>query len=901
MADFGPYGTFKLNPLYTQVTFWDFDEGAEETNLIRFPMSQEVVDAIKAAFVALGSKPEGGNLYFRNGWSEAMTSNQQMSDYVDLYAEIFKNAEVIPYIYPLQLGREAATSGDYTGQGKYIASTFMSDKPNPLGLALGQVNTWKNEDIIMDPNTATAMQIEACNSYSEGGSDSAQADKCRYIMLDMLGGLLIASQRLMNKQDAESIVMMPKVINRGGFMGGTPSSNLSLAFPINEELDLYNYDATGAVGLSGAARSKWPFCDELLASSSPSFVSDPKVMCSGVWTYNNDNDEEISDQNPRSTIMERYAGEYDSTTLSTVSPNQNGYYFFVKTEFPSYEWPGGGDQEDLPNYQYWAFNINALFYPMNTSGYNLYYNNTSASNSVWGNEDARRQWWPENVSAIIPGGNTGLPMCSTTKYVSSGWSGYTNIPYAFYVPFAYYIKNNTSFFENAELYTFSWQGGEINSPPRTNAGVRDSYPTRNGVYINAPLSEWKDFFINGLGLWTTTTDVDELLNKKTSDWETPPTPPEPPVPPVVPQPGSGGQPSVIGGGTGDYSTNSDPVTPDTTSTGGARLSKMWNMNAQSIESLQKCMVDPGLWESISNIFKSDFREGLISCYCFPFRVTDLYTPGSLETVAVLNTEMTGLDLPYPCQGYQVPKNATTSIQWGIFDIKERFGSFLDYQGTSIDLYLPFIGHVSLTPPSVMGRRIKIIYDVSLTDGSVSATVWATHNRNNWSDIEGNGYYPICTQNGQIGTLVELGSSDKMSKIQEKAFSGLGVILGAGATIATGGAAAAPLAAGAIGGGVGNFISQSVHDKPTYQAGGSISGSHTFATSTKCVLTITYPETDMPNNYVEIAGYASNLNDTLGTFTGFTACDMVKLNGLACTDTEQEQIKSLLESGVVING
>lgn len=927
----GPYSKNAINWTNSDaskkrdVTFWGFDEGKvlgdedqqhkwRDSDNIRFPMSQKLYDCILETFHSLSKHPEGGDLYLKRGWPEkrgTSADSQNMSDYIEFYADIFADCELIPYIYPLQIGREGPISGNYCNQQKGVASSTANSKSSPLNGLVGYVNTWLNTEII-DPSDGNAMEIEYTSTYSEQSTDADEKSKCGYTMLDLNSDDFVRNQRLMNVEDTSkmtSLVTMPKLINRGG----ANQSNARGALIATEE-DLYSNTNRVATAYNTTAQ-KWNICDVMVDPATSGYIADPKLLCSGVFTFNNENDTSITSSNARQTIMQRYAGAYNSTTLSTLNPGQNEYFFFVKTKKPWYTWETGNIDEDFPKendsqYQYWAFNINSLFHASpNTSGYPCFYNAKWSTGS--GQNLYRATYWPtvgnETYPYVISAGYTGLNMCSNTKYVS-GWGNYTFIPYYFYVPFAYYLVhgvNKLDCFEGADILNPGIAAAEVNAPRFDNSTTADSNPTRFGLCINAKKSQWEDFFKNHLGLYQTTTDPKEALYKPTAQWATVPVVPVDQVQPEPPgpsdyQPGSGGQSGVTpAGGTGDYGTNNDPVIPNTTSTGGGRINRAWNMNQPAVIALQECLVNDNLWDSLKTIFKSNYQEGMINLIQFPFDVTQLYSEGTLQTVKVLGVDMDFSGISNFCDGYEIPRNITTTVLFGSFDIKERFGSFNDYRNTIIDLYVPFCGHINLQPSHVMGRRIKIYLDIDFGDGSCLSTIWSSHVRNDWANIESGGFFPVGSINGQIGTPVPLASSDGLIKTQQKAFAGIGTILGAGATIATGGAAAIPMAAGAVGGGIGSQISMAVNNKPDYQAGGVVNSQHTLAVTTDCVLTITYPEIDMPPDYAEIAGYPTQLNTTLSTCSGFTAADMVKLNGLACTDAEADEIKNLLSQGVVI--
>ena len=72
----GPYTKNNVNGSdNNDVTFWGFDEGREETDLLRFRMSDEVIEAIKNTFNSLSIVDSVTNdLAFKKGWNELLVA-----------------------------------------------------------------------------------------------------------------------------------------------------------------------------------------------------------------------------------------------------------------------------------------------------------------------------------------------------------------------------------------------------------------------------------------------------------------------------------------------------------------------------------------------------------------------------------------------------------------------------------------------------------------------------------------------------------------------------------------------------------------------------------------------------------------------------------------------------------
>ena len=86
---FGPYSQYAISE---DGRFFGFDENDE--NLLRFKMSSEVAEAIQESFTLI--RDDTSPILVTKYWPAAAQST------IEYYNEIFKNVEVIPYIYYLE-------------------------------------------------------------------------------------------------------------------------------------------------------------------------------------------------------------------------------------------------------------------------------------------------------------------------------------------------------------------------------------------------------------------------------------------------------------------------------------------------------------------------------------------------------------------------------------------------------------------------------------------------------------------------------------------------------------------------------------------------------------------------------------------------------------------------------
>lgn len=80
------------------------------------------------------------------------------------------------------------------------------------------------------------------------------------------------------------------------------------------------------------------------------------------------------------------------------------------------------------------------------------------------------------------------------------------------------------------------------------------------------------------------------------------------------------------------------------------------------------------------------------------------------------------------QGYILPDNANIVLNLGSFKIFKKYNNFLDYGPyTSISLYIPYVGSVSLDPNIYMDHTVSVKMIVDLTSGMCTAVVYSDDN------------------------------------------------------------------------------------------------------------------------------------------------------------------------------
>ncbi|MBQ0111591.1 MAG: hypothetical protein KBT03_00510 [Bacteroidales bacterium] len=243
------------------------------------------------------------------------------------------------------------------------------------------------------------------------------------------------------------------------------------------------------------------------------------------------------------------------------------------------------------------------------------------------------------------------------------------------------------------------------------------------------------------------------------------------------------------------------------------------------------------------------------------------------------------------------------VDCGELDIKEKWGSAIDYL-TDLSLYLPFIGIVKLSPQDVMRGKIKIIYTVDLLTGNCIATVKVIRGDLNsvLYNFTGNccSSYPISSRDfsSVFGSVINASASvmgaatatkhanslpdttKRQRYLKEKATErAVSAMEGAGMQ------ATNNLLAG-------NFY-------PDVVRCGTMSANVGFMGIKKPFLIISRLKQSLPADFGKHAGYMCNVTKKLSDCKGFTQVRFIHLDGIIATNTEKNELDSLLKEGVII--
>lgn len=319
-------------------------------------------------------------------------------------------------------------------------------------------------------------------------------------------------------------------------------------------------------------------------------------------------------------------------------------------------------------------------------------------------------------------------------------------------------------------------------------------------------------------------------------------------------------PDIPAGDSGDTPPAEPPIL-DGSSNG---LWTIYNPTKQEVKSFGAWLWSSSIIDQIVRQFNSpiDAIIGFHQIYCTP-------STGSSKIIKAgcLDSPVSALEVT----------NQYAEINCGEVNVNEYYGNALDYDNTQVSIYLPFIGIVPLDTNIVMGSTLEVIYRIDVFTGTCLAQIKVKKQNSNavMYAFEGNCAVQIpltaTTYTGMVGALIS-GIS-----------AGVSFMAGDMLHAATAGVNAAM---SAMGGQTGTKQSGSM---------GSNAGALGIR---KPYLIITRSASAMPAGFENLAGLPSTELTALTSVSGFTVVRNVHLEGIPGTAEELEEIKGLLESGVI---
>lgn len=296
------------------------------------------------------------------------------------------------------------------------------------------------------------------------------------------------------------------------------------------------------------------------------------------------------------------------------------------------------------------------------------------------------------------------------------------------------------------------------------------------------------------------------------------------------------------------------ITPTTQS--ASALWAIYNPSLAELNQLGAWLWSDNFLDQIKKIF-NDPMQAIIGLH-------KIYAPPSIS--GAQNIKVGYLDTGV---NSNVVGNQYTYIDCGSVSLREYYGNVLDYSPyTEVRLYLPFIGIVPLDVADVTRSTISVRYGVDVLTGACIANV--SVQRDNAGGV-------LYTYTGNCAAQYPLSSG-----------SYLGMLSGAVSAIGS-------LATGNIIGAVGGAMSM----RTRVEHSGNFSGNAGAMGIKIPYIIVSRPQSAMNDGFPAIQGYPSNSFVQLKKCTGYVQIKDCHVENIAATDTELDEIKSLLIQGVII--
>lgn len=297
-----------------------------------------------------------------------------------------------------------------------------------------------------------------------------------------------------------------------------------------------------------------------------------------------------------------------------------------------------------------------------------------------------------------------------------------------------------------------------------------------------------------------------------------------------------------------------------------------------LKSLASFLWTDSFVENVAKFF-GDPREIIMGVNIFPVKPD--------HSTSKSNIKAGGIDTTI--QGYKVTKQFQR-YDFGYCEIEKSYsrGIFYDYSPfLTAKIYLPYCGEHDLNLSDIMGKTLHLEYTVDHVSGVCCAHL-TIYDKNN--ELPNECHY---NYTGQMGVQIPLSAED-FGGFYRAILSAGAAVGGALATGATGGLSA-PLAIGATANALNN-ISNMGKDIQYTSGGGSISGA---LASEYPYITLEEPRVFKDGFQRHFMGYPHFSTKQLKDVSGFTKIMAIHLDGLSCTESEREAIRSQLSNGVII--
>ena len=328
-------------------------------------------------------------------------------------------------------------------------------------------------------------------------------------------------------------------------------------------------------------------------------------------------------------------------------------------------------------------------------------------------------------------------------------------------------------------------------------------------------------------------------------------------------------------------------TPTSSSTSAFATSQSYIINYEMLTRLSKRL----------NGDNSNLTSFVLSIIAFPFT---LKTTGLPDTLRLGSTDLTNSSTSSEVEDDKVE---VIDLEHGtpqyivIADFTITGDNFMDYEPYSqYEIYLPYLGWVSLSAVNVLNNRLIVYYVVDYQTGSAQVCIYDITN----SKI-------IYTSNAQLGVKVGITTTNQKEVNDNRNSNNIGLGIGlitSALSVGGGVASSNPIAimGGLISGG--STIANYVQNQNTNysRASGTVSSGQSglYLPQDVKIRKTTYKPKGYDVEYFKLKGRPLNQVKRLGDLTGYTLVGEEHLENFgSSTESEHDEIKSLLLNGVIL--
>lgn len=343
---------------------------------------------------------------------------------------------------------------------------------------------------------------------------------------------------------------------------------------------------------------------------------------------------------------------------------------------------------------------------------------------------------------------------------------------------------------------------------------------------------------------------------------------------------------------GTFDTHSDVIAPSPAPTLSPLISNFFHayvVTEASMQYLADAMFPDLDWSStdlvtiLGEVGQAIFYNKQID-YMLDLLILPIDVPhGNWEHIKVggkeLKTVIGGTDIYI---NGQPASSCYVTVDCGTLSIDGFWASWLDFAGTRVKLFLPYVGFVDVQPEYIIDGTLHVQYRFNIVDGSFIVFLMASSGCSELADSLIGQYAGVAAMH------VPLQSLDYSTKI-----SGLISAIGTVAAGAASGGIGAAAAAGA-----GANVANTMVQKPGSTHANGYNASSSFLSHRQPYLIIERQTSQFSECYPQEVGLPLNAMFTLSALHGLTICKNPKLN-FDCTEEEAKAIKKALQEGVIL--